>query len=216
MSLAALAVLVVIALTQAPPMRLFVGDEGVPPHPLFVSEATLALGSLAAALVAVAALGMGHSSPRLITGLAALAGATGLYLMSVGVVDVFAGEAYRLGYGSWSRTAELMKEAQVAVSVLWAGVGVVVLGLGLITRRAGLRVGGLIVLGLATVKVFLFDLSSLDVAYRVITLIVLGLLLIISAYAWGRMKPPQTSEGTEPDVTAPTATSQPKGSTGST
>ena len=64
MSLASLAVLAVIALTQAPPMRLVVADGGVPPHPLFVSDATLALGSLMAALIAVAALGAAHWSPR--------------------------------------------------------------------------------------------------------------------------------------------------------
>jgi uncharacterized membrane protein len=45
------------------------------------------------------------------------------------------------------------------------------------------------VLGLATAKVFLFDLSSLDIAYRVITLIVLGVFLIASALAWTRLKP---------------------------
>jgi len=39
-----------------------------------------------------------------------------------------------------------------------------------------LRRGGLALLALATVKVFLFDLAALDVAYRVISLFVLGLL----------------------------------------
>jgi uncharacterized membrane protein len=83
----------------------------------------------------------------------------------------------------------------VALSVLWTAAGVVVLGLGLLLRRVELRVAGLVVLGMATVKVFLFDLSSLDVAYRVITLIFLGLLLVGSAYAWGRMRPTPTSRG---------------------
>jgi uncharacterized membrane protein len=53
-----------------------------------------------------------------------------------------------------------------------------------------LRLAGLGVLALATVKVFVIDLSSLDVAYRVIVLIVLGLLLVISAYAWTRRVKP--------------------------
>ena len=63
------------------------------------------------------------------------------------------------------------------------------LGLGLVLRRASLRFAGLMVLTLATAKVFIIDLASLDVAYRVITLIVLGLLLVASAYAWTRMRP---------------------------
>ena len=41
-------------------------------------------------------------------------------------------------------------------------------------------------MALATAKVFLFDLSALDVAYRVISLFVLGLLLLASAWLWQR------------------------------
>ena len=123
-----------------------------------------------------------------------------LYLLSIGVVDVFAIEAYRLGYGDWARVDELAKEAQVALSVLWTFVGVVVLGIGLVVARANLRLAGLVVLGLATAKVFLVDLASLDVAYRLITLIVLGLLLVASAYAWTRLRPTVTA-GPGPSAT---------------
>jgi uncharacterized membrane protein len=189
MSLSALLVLAVLGVIEAPPTRLVVEAGGVPPHPLLVSEATLAIGSLIVGLAVVAAIARRRWTAALVTGLAALAGAATLYLLSVGVVDVFAGEAYRLGYGRFGRLDELTKEAQVALSVLWATIGVVVLGLGLLLRVGALRVAGLVVLGLATVKVFLVDLSSLDVAYRVITLVVLGLLLVASAYAWSRMKP---------------------------
>jgi hypothetical protein len=38
-------------------------------------------------------------------------------------------------------------------------------------------------------KVFLFDLAALDVAYRVISFIVLGLLLLASAWLWQRAQP---------------------------
>ena len=113
----------------------------------------------------------------------------GLYLISIGVVDIFAGEAFGPPRASALRSEELTKEAHVALSVIWAAVGVLVTAAGLILKRAPLRMAGLAVLGLATAKVFLFDLSSLDIAYRVITLIVLGVLLIASALAWTRLKP---------------------------
>ncbi len=200
MALGSLAMLALIALFEAPPTRLVVDWGGVPPHPLFVSDATVVLAALAAGLVAAAAIGAGHWPSRLVLGLGALAGGTVLYLLSVGVVAVFAGEAHALGLRQGDRLDELVKAAQVAVSILWTTVGVVVLGLGLVLRRASLRIAGLAVLGLATVKVFLVDLSSLDVAYRVITLIVLGLLLIVSAYAWGRMKPRDGDAETGPAV----------------
>ena len=195
MALGALGVLAVLALVEAPPTRLVVDFGGVVPHPLLVSSATLALGSLAAALAAVAVAGHRRWPQATVTGLAATAGLAALYLLSVGTVDVFAGEAHGLSVLRSDRLDELVKEAQVALSVLWAAVGVVVLGAGLVLRQAELRIAGLAVLGLATVKVFLVDLSSLDVAYRVITLIVLGLLLIVSAYAWSRMKPSAPTRG---------------------
>lgn len=192
MALGALSVLAALAIVEAPPTRLMVDVGGVPPHPLLLSEATLALGTLTMAIMAVAAIA--RAPGRLVAGLGAIAGAAALYLLSVGTVDIFAGEAYGLGYRDWDRIDELAKEAQVALSILWTAVGVFVLGLGLLLRRANLRIAGLVVLALSTVKVFLFDLSALDVAYRVITLLVLGLLLIASAYAWNRMKPGHAAE----------------------
>ena len=188
MSFAALAVVALLALTEGPPDRLAVQPLGIEPHFFLVSRATLALGALAVALTLVAAAWTNRSE-RLATAVASAAGLVSLYLLSIGIVDVFAGQADGLGYRELARVDELAKEAQVALSVMWTIVGVVTLGVGLALRRANLRFAGLVVLTLATSKVFLVDLASLDVAYRVITLIVLGALLVASAYAWTRMRP---------------------------
>ncbi len=193
MAFLSLAVLAALALIEAPPNRLVVGLGGVTPHPLLVSNASLALGSLVLGVGAVAVIGRTRWPARMVTPLVALAGATALYLFSVAVVDVYAVEAHELDVRQFVRLEELTNEAQVSLSVLWTAVGFLVLGLGLLLRRGQLRIAGLAVLGLATVKVFLVDLSSLDVVYRVITLMVLGLLLIASAYAWSRMKPDGTA-----------------------
>ena len=125
---------------------------------------------------------------------AGVAGVSALYLLSVGVVDVFAGQVGGPPPVSDDRLDVLAKEAQTALSVVWTVVG---FGIGgrLLLRRSELRLAGLAVLALATVKVFIVDLSSLDVAYRVVVLIVLGLLLVVSAYAWTRrVKPAETGE----------------------
>ena len=188
-ALGALAVLAVLALVEVPPSRLTVDAFGIVPHTLLFSEATLAVGSLAVALATVAAIGRSPWPAVLVTSLGALAGVSALYLLSVATVDVFAGQAHGVAYANSTRIDELAKEAQVALSVLWTVTGVTVLVVGLIMRRAEVRFLGLAALAVATVKVFAFDLSSLDIAYRVITLIVLGLLLIASAYAWSRMQP---------------------------
>jgi uncharacterized membrane protein len=75
------------------------------------------------------------------------------------------------------------------LSVTWTILGLVAFVAGLWFRWADLRVGGLGLLGLATAKVFLVDLSALDVAYRVVSLVVLGLILLAAAWLWQRMRP---------------------------
>ena len=60
----------------------------------------------------------------------------------------------------------------------------------------------------ATAKVFLFDLAALDVAYRVVSLIALGLLLLASAWLWQRLGPgpirPDDAEAHDPTPSQPT------------
>ena len=120
-----------------------------------------------------------------------------MYLLSIGVVDLFAGEAYGPPVVSLQRSSALAKEAHVALSILWSIVGLAVTAVGLVLGRSALRLAGLAVLGLATAKVFLFDLASLDIAYRVITLLVLGTLLVAAAWVWTRLNPSPT----EPEST---------------
>ncbi|MEX1296127.1 MAG: DUF2339 domain-containing protein [Candidatus Limnocylindrales bacterium] len=185
------------ALVVAPPDRLVVSYPGILPHPLLVSEATIAVGAVALVLAFAA---WARRGTRWADWALAASGIGFLYLLSIGIVDVFAGEAFGLSWRQQRQIDELAKEAYVALSVLWSVVGVLLTGAGLILRRAPLRVAGLSVLTLATVKVFIIDLASLDIAYRVVTLIVLGVLLIASAWAWTRLKPMPPSEDQEVDV----------------
>ncbi|HEX7492565.1 MAG TPA: DUF2339 domain-containing protein [Candidatus Limnocylindrales bacterium] len=114
-----------------------------------------------------------------------LAGAIGLvYLASILLVDFFQGRV-----GGSTALEELQKQAQVSVSILWALIGMGIFMAGLIGWRQSVREGGLGLLALATAKVFLFDLSYLDVAYRVLSLIGLGLLLLVGAFAYQSLRP---------------------------
>ena len=82
---------------------------------------------------------------------------------------------------------ELRRQSQVALSVVWAVLGGVAVAVGLVRTVAPLRWFGLGLLALATGKVFLFDLASLDAVYRVMSFIVLGILLLLSSYAYRRL-----------------------------
>ena len=88
-----------------------------------------------------------------------------LYGVSIAIVDLFQRQV-----GGPTPVDELRIQAQVALSVCWTATGLVVLAAGFVRHAARLRHAGLLVLALATAKVFLVDLASMDVAYRALVL----------------------------------------------
>jgi uncharacterized membrane protein len=169
------------------PGRLTVTESGIDPHPFLISEATLALGAIAAVLAGAAWLM--RASP-VGAWLRVAAGVVVVYLLSVGVVDEFAG---RVGGGV--ALEELQRQAQVALSILWAAIGFGTFAIGAVRGHALAREFGLALLAIATVKVFVFDLSFLDVAYRVLSFIGLGLLLLAGAFVYQSHRPRPGGQG---------------------
>ncbi|HTN24203.1 MAG TPA: DUF2339 domain-containing protein [Solirubrobacteraceae bacterium] len=145
---------------EAPPMALVAGLGSVP-------AAALALGA-----IALTALRGAQLLPRARTGLLAAAALTLLYLASAALVTPFAGD---LG--------------QALLSGLWATAGLTALVAGLLRDERTLRIGALALLGTTIAKVFLYDLAALESLYRVASFIALGLLLLLAAGLWQRMRP---------------------------
>ncbi|MDQ6905231.1 MAG: DUF2339 domain-containing protein [Chloroflexota bacterium] len=168
----------------APLSRLAVHAMATGGHTLFLSGATAALGAIVAALVVAA---WQYRAERFAPWLAAAAGAIAVYLLSVGIVDEF--QRHVMTGTTQTSLASLQKQAQVTLSIVWALLGGAAFVVGLVRRLAALRIGGLALLGIATVKVFLFDLASLDATYKVPSLIGLGILLLASSYVYQRLKP---------------------------
>jgi len=136
-------------------------------------------------LAIVAAVGgLLHRGERLSLPALAAAGVVVVYMLSVAVVDQFQLQV------AARPLEELQKEAQVGLSVLWSILGAAAFAIGLATHRPPIRLFGLALLGLATVKVFLVDLAALDVAYRVLSLVALGVLLLVSAAVYSRTQHP--------------------------
>jgi uncharacterized membrane protein len=180
--------LVLVLQRVAPPERLFV-DAGAQmssfDHPFLLSGASAALGALAI-LPAVTVWRFPDVPFR--RGIGIVASAVAVYLLSVGVVDHFQGQLGSVGFES------LQKRAQVALSILWATLGGLAFAAGVMRRTRTIRLFGLGLLGMATVKVFLYDLASLDASYRVLSLIGLGLLLLASSYLYLRFIGPLDQE----------------------
>jgi uncharacterized membrane protein len=127
------------------------------------------------------------------------AGILAVYALSIGVVDLF--QARIPGPVAFE---EVATQAQVAMSVLWIVLGAVVFVFGLARRHLLIRQAGLALLAVASLKVFVFDLASLDVAYRVLSLVALGTILLLSAWVYARLRPP-TAKLPEPDGSEPAA-----------
>jgi len=67
---------------------------------------------------------------------------------------------------------------QVGLSVLWALYAATALGWGFSRSRAAIRYAALVLLGLTVFKVFYVDLSAVRTAYRIVSFLVLGVVLL--------------------------------------
>lgn len=86
------------------------------------------------------------------------------------------------------RLADLKLAQQLSISVVWTIYGGAMLTVGIARRSKLLRVMALLLLGLTIFKVFLFDLSSLEKLYRIISFIVLGLILLAVSFLYQRYR----------------------------
>jgi uncharacterized membrane protein len=152
------------------------------------------LGAAAAALGAVALVAARRARslrdeehPLERTALIAGAALSVLYLASIAIVSAFDPNA-----GSLTGAFELglRQEAQVALSAFWGVCGLLGLWVGLHRCQAMLRRGAFALLVLALAKVFFFDLAALGSVWRVLSFVGLGLLLLLAALAYQRLRPP--------------------------
>ena len=111
------------------------------------------------------------------TALLGVAAVALLYAASLTIVDVLQGGA-----------TEQSQTAQVALSTFWGVVGLVAIVVGLAANVRALRFGGLALLGLGVAKVFAYDLAELEQIYRVLSFIAAGIVMLIGAYAYQRVR----------------------------
>lgn len=148
---------------EAPPDAVMHGLDGALP-------AAVALGASALAVLATSMT----AAPLPRTRARGAAGVIVVYLATVLAVDAFPHD---------------VAAGQLVVSALWALAGTGMAVAGLRRRIPEARRAGLALLLVALGKVALYDLAALPSLYRVSSCIVLGLLLLLVAFAWQRMRP---------------------------
>ena len=105
------------------------------------------------------------------------------------------------GFDTRTRDLELAK--QLSLSVIWALYGAGLLITGRVRRVRLLRLMALVLLSLTTLKVFFWDLASLDRAYRIVSFIVLGAILLAVSYLY--QKSQQRASAEEEEAAPPAA-----------
>ena len=96
---------------------------------------------------------------------------------------------------------DLQLAQRLSLSMVWILYGGAMLAIGLWRRNQLLRMMALFLLGLAILKVFFVDLSSLQKLYRIISFIVLGVILLAVSFLYQRLRQRMTdpvSEGAAP------------------
>ena len=176
-----------VLVVEAPPSALVYGVDGL-------LGVALALGALAVAFVSCARVplpwdvrGAGH----------VVASAAILYLSSVAIVGFFQPGVEAVG---GVLGLDVPQQGQAILSAFWSLGGVVALWVGLRRGHRTVRLAGLGLLALAVAKVFLYDLVMLESAYRVLSFVVLGVLLLLAAFVFQRIpraatRPPQPRPG---------------------
>ena len=77
---------------------------------------------------------------------------------------------------------------QAALSVVWILYSVVLMSYGFARRARSLRLVAMLLFEITILKVFLYDLSSLETLYRIFSFIALGLILMATSYLYYRFK----------------------------
>ncbi|HEX3030972.1 MAG TPA: DUF2339 domain-containing protein, partial [Bacillota bacterium] len=73
---------------------------------------------------------------------------------------------------------------QLTLSAIWAIYSIVLVALGILKKVKSIRLFAMILFGITIFKVFLFDLSSLDTIYRILSFIILGVILILVSFLY--------------------------------
>jgi uncharacterized membrane protein len=139
----------------------------------------LACVALAAAGACLAASGARHARAlgRAVSG---AAGVVLLFVLSQSwtrYVNVAIKDAQ--GTARSAQASELRWRMQLGLSILWTAYAAATLAWGFVRRSVALRYAALCLFGLTIVKVFFVDLASVKTAYRMLSLLVLGIVLLL-------------------------------------
>ena len=177
--------------------RVFVADDNLARQAAdsLVSRALLVRVAACAAIgLAGGALARAAATPgaalvgRFVSGAAGLAL---LFALSVNWTRYTQGlQTQARGRGPGGLATELRWRTQIGLSVLWTVYAAVALAWGFVRSSAALRYAALALFGLTVIKVFAVDLAAVKTAYRILSFLVLGIVLLLVSLAYQKARRP--------------------------
>jgi uncharacterized membrane protein len=108
--------------------------------------------------------------------------------------EAFGYFAVHAGELAGGKPRDMYLAQQLSLSLVWALYGGGLLLFGYLKANRLLRLLGLLLLSLTTLKVFFLDLSALDRAYRIVSFIVLGAILLAVSYLYQKSHQQRVAE----------------------
>ena len=78
----------------------------------------------------------------------------------------------------------LKEMSSLVISVLWGLYALVLFVTGIIKESSHAKIAGFIMSSMTIIKVFFYDLSSLETTYRILSLVVLGIILLTISFIY--------------------------------
>lgn len=192
------AVLLVLATVKV--LVVDLGFYAAPWHVPVFNQTFMAFALLVASYALAARLyaggaGVGEEERAAAPALVVVAHVLAVVALSAEAAGYF--DAGRVSLTDTGRLRDLGLAKQLSLSVVWALYGAGLLLAGRVRRARLLRLMSLALLSLTTLKVFFWDLASLDRAYRIVSFVVLGAILLAVSYLYQRSQQQQRAAAEE-------------------
>lgn len=90
---------------------------------------------------------------------------------------------------NWMDIAGSDQSYKLGLSILWGVYSLLLIGLGIWKTKKYLRIAGIALFGITLVKLFIYDIASLDTISKTIVFVSLGVLLLIISFLYNKYKP---------------------------
>ena len=101
---------------------------------------------------------------------------------------------------NWMDLAGSDQSYKLGLSILWGLYALLLIGLGIWKQRKYLRIGAIVLFGATLLKLFFYDIASLNTISKTIVFVSLGVLLLIISFLYNKYKNVIDDESLEPKV----------------